>query len=115
VNIAIARFDTEFDGEKLWQIERAALLTNRIGFAPAVTVYYFSDAPSPGGGLPIPTTEAVELVDDLLRINLRNPVTQKTASIWVDLKNKKITKSVVDGQEMDLTTGKPYATPLKKN
>jgi hypothetical protein len=45
---------------------------------------------------------------------LHNPSTMKPAKFWIDLKAKKITKSVVNGQEMNLNTGMPYAIPLAK-
>jgi hypothetical protein len=44
-------------------------------------------------------------------------VTKIAASIWIDLKAKTVVKSVVDGQEMDVSavgTSKAYAVPSKK-
>jgi hypothetical protein len=37
-----------------------------------------------------------------------------TGSFWIDLKEKKTIKSVVDGVEMDLNTGTPFPVPLRK-
>ena len=112
---AIARFEAEFDGAKLLQIDKSVAFTNTVLFRSAAPFYYFSDAPSPGGAMVIPTTESLDLTDGVLRMDVRNPSTKIPATFWVDLKAKKVIKSVVNGQEMDLTTGKPFAVPLKKN
>jgi hypothetical protein len=63
----------------------------------------------------------IEIVGDevtRLTILIPNPVTKIPASFWIDLKAKKVIKSVVDGREMDLSavgTHKTYAVPLMKN
>ena len=115
VDTAIARFDTDFDAEKLMQIERQAVFSPDINLISAASDYYFSDEPGAGGGDAGAKIESLDLTDGVLRMDVRNPITKMPATFWVDLKAKKVIKSVVNGQEMDLTTGKPFAVPLKKN
>ena len=63
-----------------------------------------------------PELTAVDLTDDILRVDLRNRwPTPVPASIWIDLKSRSVIKSVVDGQEMDLKGGQPrYLLPPEK-
>jgi hypothetical protein len=77
--------------------------------------YWFSDSPHSGGLLVGPNIEGINVIDSILQLDLRNPKTQKAASIWIDLKSKRVVRSVADGQEMDVKNlgAKPYALPLK--
>jgi hypothetical protein len=111
---AIAQFEREFNTDKLSQELRKRISPNRIVLRQAVPQFYFSDGPAPGGALVIPLVEAIDLTDGILRLDIRNPNTQKSGSIWIDLTAKRTRRSIVDGQEMDLNTGKPFALPLKK-
>jgi hypothetical protein len=114
---AISQFEKNFDAQKFNQ-EWKNRDVNRIGLGQVVPQFYFSDGPNPGGGTPLPKVESVDLADGVLHLDIRNPVTKIPASFWMDLKAKKVIKSVVDGQEMDLSavgTDKNYAVPLKKN
>jgi len=115
MDAAIARFEADYDAGKLMQIERQAALALDINLKSAASAYYFSDVPGAGGGAVGAKTESLDLTDGVLRMDVRNPSTKIPATFWVDLKAKKVIKSVVNGQEMDLTTGKPFAVPLKKN
>ena len=114
---AISQFETNFNAQKFnqeWNKRRV----NRIELRQAAPQFYFSDGPYPGGGTPLPKVESVDLTDGVLHLDIRNPVTKMPASFWIDLKAKKVIKSVVDGQEMDLSdvgSHKNYAIPLKKN
>ena len=58
--------------------------------------------------------DSVDVTDDLMRLEIHNPKTMKPATFWIDLKARKITKSVVVGQEMELTPGASFAVPLKR-
>jgi hypothetical protein len=112
MDAAIARFETQFDWEKLTELERTMIFNNSIGLSPATSEDYFSDYPSPGNAIVGAKIEAVDLTDGVLRVDMRNPVTKIPAVFWIDLNAKKITESVVDGREMDLTTGEAFAVPL---
>ena len=111
---AIARFEAEFDGNKLLQLDRIVAKYNRVNFDVAATPYYFSDSPNPGGMDIFMNIDTVDLTDEVMCIGMTNPNTKKQASFWVDLKASKVIKSKVDGVEMDLTTGRPFAVPQKK-
>jgi hypothetical protein len=112
VATAIARFESEYDADKL----QAPLSEfNRISLMPVATQYFFSDVSAPGGGQPFPKIESLDLTDGILRLGIQNPETKGRATFWIDLKARKVIESVVDGQQMDLTTGKPYAVPLKSS
>ncbi|HTS17828.1 MAG TPA: hypothetical protein VMP11_09665 [Verrucomicrobiae bacterium] len=110
---AIAQFEKEINTEKLSHEFNQRITANRIQLMQSLPQFYFSDAPAPGGGLVMPLVEAIDLTDGILRLDIRHPKTQKLGSIWMDLTAKKVSRSVVDGQEMDLNTGKPFAVPLK--
>ncbi len=112
MDAAIARFESQYDGEKLSQLERTEIFHNRISFEAAAPPYFFSDAPGPGNAIVGGTTEAVDLTDGILHLDLRNRISKIPASFWIDLHAGKVTKSVVDGREMDLNTGQHFAEPL---
>ena len=61
-----------------------------------------------------PEVVSVDFAGGFLRFDIRNPRTQANASIWVDLGNRRIVKSIVAGQEMDVTPGRPFAVPMAK-
>jgi hypothetical protein len=110
---AIAQFEKDFNTQKLSQELLNRITANRIVLGQAVPQFYFSDAPAPGGVMVIPLVDAIDLSDGILRLDIRHPNTQQPGSIWIDLAAKKVIRSVIDGQEMDLNTGKPFAVPLK--
>jgi hypothetical protein len=113
LNTAIAQFEANFDGKKFSENFLAAAEKNAIGIGIAAPMDWFSDAPSPGGAMVIPVVDAVEITDDTLQLVIHNPSTMKVATFWINLKTKKVTKSIVDGQEMVISTGRaPFATPL---
>jgi hypothetical protein len=111
---AIAQFEKEINPEKLNEESNKRLTTNRIRLMQSVPQFYFSDAPVPGTGVIVPLIEAIDITDGILRLDMRHSNTQKPGSIWIDLTRKRVIRSVFDGQEMDLTTGKSFAVPLKK-
>ena len=114
---AIAQFERSFDSQKLKQEWAKRLTVNRMVLRQAVSQFYFSAGPYPGGAIIEPQIETIDLTDGILRLDIRNPVTKIAASIWIDLKAKTVVKSVVDGQEMDVSavgTSKAYAVPSKK-
>jgi|SRR5665213_3246465 len=110
---AIIQFEKNFDGEKLQLEQNKRLTVNRMGLNQVVSHWYFSMSPAPGGGIVDPQVETVDLTDGVLRLDIRNPATKIPASLWIDLKAKRVIKSVVNGQEMDIKTGKSFAVPLK--
>jgi len=113
LNIAITQFEAAYDGKKFSENFIAAAFKNTILIKTATPAYYFSDGSSPGGGIVIPVVDALDITDDTLHLVIHNPKTMKVASLWIDLKTKKVTKSIVDGQEMVISTGAlPFATPL---
>lgn len=108
---AIARFAAQFDDVKLAQANKNP---NRVFLAHAAPPAFFS-AGSAGGSAPgKPTIKAFDLSDSILRLDLVSEGGKVTCSFWIDLKEKKTIKSVVDGVEMDLSTGTPFPVPLRK-
>jgi hypothetical protein len=108
---AIAKFEKEFDGQKL----NNGLLeqkTNHVGFQRASPLFYALEAPVGGAKPAEMKIEALEITDDILRVDVRNAATHKPASYWIDPAQKKIIKSVVDGHRMNLDTGEPWAEPM---
>ena len=110
---AIAKFEKEFDGRKLNDGVRQEMHGN-IGFQKASPLFYFLETPIGGANRVKMKLEAFEITDDIVRLDVRNPATQKPATYWINPEQKKVIKSVVDGHEMDLNTGQPWADPLGK-
>lgn len=113
---AIAQFEKNFDEEKVKLAWEKRATVNRIGICTAVSQWYFSASQAPGNALVGAKIEAFDLTDGILRLDIRNPVTKIPASIWINLKLKRVIKSIVNGQEMDLSaigTSQPYALPVK--
>ena len=72
---------------------------------------------SPGGGAQYltPKLESFCLEDGFLRLDIRKKAEpQIPATLWIDRKAKKVVRSVVNGVEMDINTGKGYAVPIVK-
>lgn len=114
---AIRQFETTFDSQKRKQSDQKRVTENRIVLRQAVTQFYFSQSPYAGGGILAPQVEAVSLTNGVLRLDLRNPATKIPATLWIDLKVKKVVKSVVNGDEMDLNSlgvNAPYAVPIRR-
>jgi hypothetical protein len=114
---AIAYFEENLKPEELRQEQIKGVTVNRMVIRDALSQYYTSDGPYAGGRLVMLQVEAVDLTDGILRLDIRNPVTKIPAIVWIDLKAKKVIKSVVNGQEMDLSSSEQngFAVPLKKN
>jgi hypothetical protein len=112
LSAAIAQFEKEFDVGKLSDVAKQIFFSHWLDLRSAVTNYFFSEAPAPGGSLLVPDVESRDLTDGILRLSVRNPKTKIPATFWIDLKARKVIESVVDGQQMDLSTGKPFAVPL---
>jgi hypothetical protein len=108
---AIARFAAQFDDAKLAQANKNP---DGVILAHAAPPAFFT-AGSAGGSQPgKPTIKAFDLSDSILRLDLVSEGGKFTGSFWIDLKEKKTIKSVVDGVEMDLNTGTPFPVPLRK-
>jgi hypothetical protein len=114
---AIAQFEAEYDRDKLDKFNREMIFEkfSAIDLKAAAPIFYFDDVPAPGCTTLPPDIESLDLMDGILHMNVRNPMTKIPATFWIDLKARKVIESVVDGQQMDLTTGKPFAVPLSKN
>jgi hypothetical protein len=108
----ISLFEEQFDGDKIRQ-ESLKRLNDRISLQPAVPRFWFSDGPNPGGASVRLDIKSVEVNDAVMRLEIRNPSTRKSATIWLDLHGKKVLRSIVDGQEMDV--GENFATPSRTN
>ena len=61
------------------------------------------------------TIESATITDNVLTLEIISDGGKYTADFWIDLKSRKVTKSVVNGKEMNLNTGAPYAVPLHKD
>jgi len=110
---AVARFKQSFSSQKLndeWDRRRI----NRINLSQAASRFYFSDGPYPGGGTPMPELVEVSMTNNILQFDIQNPATKTVGEFWINLKEKKVTKSVIDGQEMNLNAGKSFAIPFNK-
>ena len=117
-NTAIEEFQRKFDVQEVETAWKQRGTVNGISFGQALPRFYLSDAPIPGTGVVLPKIEGVDLTDNVLRLDIRNPVRNIPATIWIDLQNKKPIKSIVDGKEMDLSavgTNRTYAIPLNSN
>lgn len=107
---AISQFVSEFDDEKLSQEDNKFFRVLLMNAAPVA----FFTAGSRGGSQPgTQTIKAIDVTDGILRLDLLSEGGKFTGSFWIDLKKQKIIKSIIDGQEMDLNTGTPFAVPLK--
>jgi len=113
-NAAISQFQMKIQKKEIKEDDYRKS-AGYINLARATPAYFFSDNSNPGGGIVMPSAEPINMADGILKIAIKNPVTKKMALVFIDIKSKKVIESVVDGQEMDLNTGKPFASPLKDN
>jgi|ERR1700722_3891982 len=112
IDKTIAEFVSDFDENKLTESESKMFRVPLSLGAP----FPFFTANSLGGSQPgTPTIKAIDLKDYILRLDLLSSGNKFNGSFWIDLKARKLIKSVVDGQEMNLSTGKPFAIPLHIN
>jgi hypothetical protein len=114
---AIAQFEAAFDDQKLVDASmQQTQKDHRIDLRPASTKFYFSDAPAPGGEYASLIIESVDVTDGAMRLSLRNSSTKVPATYWIDLKARKVLKSEVNGQQMDISrTDRPWAVPMPQN
>jgi hypothetical protein len=69
----------------------------------------FFTAHSEGGSQPgTPSIRAIDFTDGILRLDMVSEGGKFTGSFWMDFKAKKVIRSVVDGQKMDLDPEKPW-------
>jgi hypothetical protein len=61
------------------------------------------------------TLKSYSVIDGILQLELSSPKNVFVGDFWIDLKTMKVIKSTIDGQAMDLSTGGPYAVPMKQN
>ncbi len=78
----------------------------------AAANYEFFTANSAGGSqLASATISGFDVTDDVLRLDLLSPGGKFKGSFWIDLKASKVLRSMIDGQEMDITGNKGFAVP----
>jgi hypothetical protein len=111
-DIAFARFESEYNdwNDDVFEDKSASI----IDLETSVPSKFFSSRYAPSAPAEA-TITGINLVDEILHLDLLSDGGKFKASLWIDLKAKKVIKSVVDGQEMDVNTGKALAVPLKKN
>ncbi len=111
LDLLISRFISEFDEQKLASQEDK----NLFGVSLSVAAPFgFFTAQSLGGSQPgTPSIKAIDLTDGLLRLDLVSEGGKFAGSFWIDLKARKVIKSIIDGQEMDLHTDKTWPVPVK--
>jgi len=113
LHAAVAQFEATYDNKRFMDTLLAAAYRNTIKIGIAAPMDWFSDYPGPGNAIVAPVVDAVDITDDTLHLVIHNPKTMKIATFWIDLKTKKVTKSIVNGQEMVISAGRaPFATPL---
>jgi hypothetical protein len=110
---ALARFGAEFGAEWLEQTARAnSYRDDKISFRNAAPPYFGSDVAEPGSLMVSLQAQVISFTPDALCLEVRNPYQRKTVTLWVNLREKKVIHSVVDGQEMNINTGRPWAEPM---
>lgn len=93
-------------------INKKLLSTPKIDLASAAPSLFFT-AGSTGGSRPvIPTINSFEIENNILKINILSDGNVFSGDFWIDIKNNKIIRSVIDGVEMKLNTGKMFASPI---
>jgi hypothetical protein len=101
---AVQQFVTTFNTDKLAEAVGPAR-ESRISLGSAAPSWFFQN----GRGSSQPAeldVASVEVVDQLMRLELRNVTSKMAATIWIDRREHKLVRSVVDGREMDIT--KPF-------
>ena len=111
LNEAISEFEKQFDSIKLSQWLDAHSVS--IPIVSAVPARFFSGPNSSIRKSLPPKLEKIDFTNGVMRLDIKGMNLQQLGTFWVDLQTKKVIKSVVDGQEMDLNTGEPFAEPLK--
>jgi hypothetical protein len=112
----IARFKSELSEDDLNQkIEKGQKeMSFRVLLRDAAPMPFFT-AHSLGGSQPGQAViKAIDVSDGIVRLDLLSDGGKFSGTFWIDLKAKKLIQSIVEGQEMDLSTGKPFAIPLHK-
>ena len=75
---------------------------HRINLASAAPRDFFL-GPETRASFYSPVIEKAEMTNNTLRLEIRNPITQKVASFWIDLEARKVIKCVADGKELGLS------------
>jgi hypothetical protein len=110
LDAAIAQFASSSDENVLRQKLNKIYRVSLRNAAPPLFFTTNSGTSQPTTG----TIKTISMTDDTLRLDMISEGGKFTGSFWIDLKAGKIIKSVIDGQEMDLNTGRSFAVPLKK-
>jgi hypothetical protein len=120
---AIQKFEAEFNAENRDNLRWKAMfpegiedsLKNALPLGEGLPEYFFMATPEPGAGIAGAVLDEVEGSGGILRLVFHNPVTRKSATLWIDLEARKVTKSIVEGQEMDIGKGRGgSAIPMHK-
>jgi hypothetical protein len=107
-----ARCGAKTVNDKLLEI---APLGHRIMLREYIPHYFLSDGPAPGGMMVMPSVSIGEITNSIILLNVHNPRTDGTVQISFNFESKKIIRSVFNGKEMNINSGKPFAVPLTSN
>lgn len=108
---AIAEFEKQFDSQKIYDWDDSNFSIPLVSTAPD---NFFGGANSSVSVSLSAKLGSMDLVDGILQVHIQSMNLKQPGIFWVDLKAERVIKSIVNGQEMDLNTGNPYPTPLKK-
>jgi len=82
----------------------------------AAAPYLFFTANSAGGSQPvIYKIKSFEIEKNILKMNILSDGNIFSGDFWIDISNNQVVKSVIDGVEMKLHTGKMFASPRADN
>ncbi|HEY1173251.1 MAG TPA: hypothetical protein VGH19_17920 [Verrucomicrobiae bacterium] len=110
----IAYFESVFDVEKAI-LEKIGPYERRvIFFRDDLPFGYFSDSSAPGGMSAGVELKNAEMTKGILRVDLWNPLRKIPASVWFDVKGKKVIRAVADGKEMEISDPVDWSQPNKR-
>src|SRR5262249_42898779 len=95
----VRQFATTFNNDKLTE---AAHKISQMDIRSAAPLWFFTNGRGSSQGF-APEVTSVEVVGQLMRLDLRNLPSKTAGTLWIDRQERKLVRSVVDGQEMDIT------------
>lgn len=96
--------------ERQWEMASNEI---QVPIMVAAPVNFFIGGPNSGIFVVPSKLEAIDLSDGILRLQIYSPYARQHGIFYLNLNTKKVVKSVVGGQEMNLNSGQPFAVPLK--
>lgn len=111
---SIAQFRAKVGGDTSdWLLQYNVDMVSLIDLSHAAPFVFFT-AGSLGGSQPGQAKiTGIETIDKTLRLDLLSDGDVFNGTFWIDIENKKVVKSIVDGQEMEIRPGQIYSTPKK--